>query len=273
MRLNTFLKKYNFDILVLAILIIMTLISKFILVGSILSYKKSTIIIVILWFIIFKLFQSLSNQYWFSLAITLSLNILLLISDILKIKLRQEAVVPSDLLMLKNIVNITDMVKPIYLIVGIGTILVLIISAIFLTKIVGNINNLTKIKRVFWILIFILVFGSSFFWNHPNLPFEEINRLIGNDPVFWNQAIGVRQNGPLLQFLNNVDVKTMDKQSNYSKEEMIALTKKYHDIASKYNQTRKNDISKQNIVFNLSESFADPRRVPGISISSNPIPD
>lgn len=69
MRLNTFLKKYNFDILVLAILIIMTLISKFILVGSILSYKKSTIIIVILWFIIFKLFQSLSNQYWFSLAI------------------------------------------------------------------------------------------------------------------------------------------------------------------------------------------------------------
>lgn len=272
MRLNTFLKKYNFDILVLAILIIMTLISKFILVGSILSYKKSTIIIVILWFIIFKLFQSLSNQYWFSLAITLSLNILLLISDILKIKLRQEAVVPSDLLMLKNIVNITDMVKPIYLIVGIGTILVLIISAIFLTKIVGNINNLTKIKRIFWILIFILVFGSSFFWNHPNLPFEEINRLIGNDPVFWNQAIGVRQNGPLLQFLNNVDVKTMDKQSNYSKEEMIALTKKYHDIASKYNQTRKNDISKQNIVFNLSESFADPRRVPGISISSNPIP-
>lgn len=65
--------------------------------GSILSNKKTTIIPIILWFIIFKLFQSLSNQCWFLLATTISLNILF-ISDILKIKLRQEAVVPSDLL-------------------------------------------------------------------------------------------------------------------------------------------------------------------------------
>lgn len=82
---------------VFTILIVITLISKFILMGSILSNKKTTIIPIILWFIIFKLFQSLSNQCWFLLATTISLNILF-ISDILKIKLRQEAVVPSDLL-------------------------------------------------------------------------------------------------------------------------------------------------------------------------------
>lgn len=271
MRQNIFWKKYNFDILVLVTLTIITLISKFILIGSILNDKKTTIITVILWFIIFKLFQSLSNKCWFSLAITLSLNILFLISNILKIKLRQEAVVPSDLLMLKNIVNITNMVKPIYLIVGIGAIFLLIIVIMFLTMIVGNISKLTKNKRVFWISIFVLVFGSTLFWNHQNLPFKNFNEVIGNNPMFWNQATGVRQNGPLLQFLNNVDVKTMNEQSSYSKREMTFLTKKYQNIAFNYNKTRKNDISKQNIIFNLSESFADPRRVPGVSVSSNPI--
>ncbi len=272
MKLHTFFKKYTFDIFVLTTITIITLISKLILMGSILSNKKTTIITVILWFLVFKLFQALINQCWFSLVITLSLNILLLISSILKIKLRQEAVVPSDLLMLKNITNIIGMVKPMYVIIGISIILLLIIGAMLLTKLVGNIRKLTKIKRIFWISIFVLAFGSSFFWNHENMSLISLNKIIKNDPCFWNQTEGVRKNGPLLQFLNNIDIKTMNEQPNYSKQEMIILTKKYQNVASKYNQSRKNNISNQNIIFNLSESFADPRRVPGVSISSNPIP-
>lgn len=113
---------------------------------------------------------------------------------------------------------------------------------------------------------FFLFSVSTLFWNHDNTVLFKFNRVIGNDPIFWNQAQGARQNGGLLQFLNNIDVKVMEMPSDYSKQKMISITKKYKKLADKYNKNRINDISKQDIIFNLSESFADPNRVPGIKI-------
>ena len=64
----------------------------------------------------------------------------------------------------------------------------------------------------------------------------------------------------------------MSEPKNYSKTTIKELIKKYQKKAILINKHRKNNISKQTIIFNLSEAFADPRRVPGIKLNINPIP-
>ncbi len=38
----------------------------------------------------------------------------------------------------------------------------------------------------------------------------------GNDPTFYNQLAGAQKNGPVLQFLNNLDVQVMERPADYS---------------------------------------------------------
>lgn len=90
--------------------------------------------------------------------------------------------------------------------------------------------------------------------------------------MFYNQLSGARINGPLIQFMNNIDVTVMDKPAGYSTKTMNGIVKKYHLRANEINQTRTNDFGKQNVIFNLSESFANPQRVPGVTLKNNPIP-
>ena len=52
---------------------------------------------------------------------------------------------------------------------------------------------------------------------------------------------------------------------------MAEIANKYNGVAQKLNQTRTNNWQDQSIIFSLSESFADPNRVPGVSLAHNPI--
>ena len=57
----------------------------------------------------------------------------------------------------------------------------------------------------------------------------------------------------------------MEKPADYSQAKMAELANKYNAVAQKLNQTRTNNWHDQSIIFSLSESFADPNRVPGVS--------
>lgn len=45
---------------------------------------------------------------------------------------------------------------------------------------------------------------------------------------------------------------------------MQQLTNKYKKLASSINKRRQQYVKNQTIIFNLSESFADPRRIPNV---------
>ena len=62
------------------------------------------------------------------------------------------------------------------------------------------------------------------------------------------------------------------KIANYSKNEIDKLYEKYTSVATEINATRTENISDQTVIFVLSESLADPARVPGISISTPALP-
>lgn len=96
-------------------------------------------------------------------------------------------------------------------------------------------------------------------------------RGFGDDPDFFNQLYGAQSNGAIVQFLNNIDVKVMDQPKGYSRSTMIQIKRRYSNHAKKINQYRSNRLDQQTIIFNLSESFSNPARVPGIRLKKNPV--
>lgn len=76
-------------------------------------------------------------------------------------------------------------------------------------------------------------------------------------------------NGAVLTFLDFIKVPIMEKVDGYSEHAIKQITKKYEKEAIAINKTRKNKLSDQTIVFNLSESFVDPKEFPGVKISDN----
>ena len=118
----------------------------------------------------------------------------------------------------------------------------------------------------------IIVFGSSLIWNKPNTVGNKLVTNLIQDPMFWDQTRGAEQHGPLIQFLRNVDMSIMSKPTDYSEQKIGYITKKYKNVAAEVNKNRQYCLKNQTIIFNLSESFADPRRVPNVSLSNNPVP-
>lgn len=90
--------------------------------------------------------------------------------------------------------------------------------------------------------------------------------------MFYNQLSGARINGPIVQYLNNVDITVMAKPAGYSAATMKKIVNRYQAETQEINRHRHNRLSDQTIIFNLSESFANPNRVPGVKLKNNPIP-
>ncbi len=79
-------------------------------------------------------------------------------------------------------------------------------------------------------------------------------------------------NGPIIQFLINIDITVMDEPDNYSKESIEKIMNKYNGEAFKINQSRTDWSEDQTVIFVLSESFSDPLRIPNIQFKRDPIP-
>ena len=63
----------------------------------------------------------------------------------------------------------------------------------------------------------------------------------------------------------------MIEPRGYSKEKIQEIEKKYKNLAEAINKDRQNKIEDQTVIYLLSESFSDPARVDGVTMSENPI--
>lgn len=91
--------------------------------------------------------------------------------------------------------------------------------------------------------------------------------------VNW-QGINANARYQSLSFvwLKQLTITNIEKPANYSKKEIEQLYEKYTVIANEINTTRTENISDQTVIFVLSESLADPARVPGVSLSTPVLP-
>ncbi|WP_076460136.1 LTA synthase family protein [Limosilactobacillus caccae] len=223
-------------------------------------------------FLIFKFIQGLTNRYWVALLTTIIINGIWIIANIQKMTFRNEPILPSELAMIADADSLLGMVSP-RLVVECVITIVLFVAAMFALekRIIGQ--RVIAKHRICWIIITVCVFASSFGWNQHNSRLQTFVSGWGDVPHFIHQSAGARRNGPLVQFLNNVDITIMNQPSGYSAAEMKRISDHYQEVAAQINKGRTNKLSEQTIIFNLSESFANPNRVPGVSLKNNPIPN
>lgn len=221
---------------------------------------------------VFRFIFALTNRFWISSISVGIIYIIGIIASYLKIQSRNEPIIPSDLSELVAINELLKMINFKLIIITVIGIIIAIGSIIYLER-KKKVSGKSLKNRIFWILLIPILFLSVNFLNVKNNPISIISKGLGNEPVFEDQWTGVMKNGPIIQFLNNIGITIMDKPHGYSKEEMQKLYSKYSQEAKEINKQRNNSFKDQIVIFNLSESFADPTRLSGVTFSKDPIPN
>nr|WP_306309875.1 sulfatase-like hydrolase/transferase [Limosilactobacillus kribbianus] len=216
-----------------------------------------------------KFCQALTRRYWTSLAIVVIFNLIFMVGSRVKIQARDEPVLPADLSALN--VELIKMVNVKTMLAAILAIVLLVALVVLAEKKLSLRLAWSWHRRLAWLVFLPLFVATSFFWNQQG-PLNNFLTAIGNQPTFYSQLDGARKNGPTLQFLNNVDCEVMKKPSGYSAATMKQIVRRYQKEAMQINRHRTNKLGDQTVIFNLSESFANPQRVPGVTLTKNPIP-
>ena len=228
------------------------------------------ILTLLLYYLIYRFFYGITNKFWLSSIITYTAVTIAIVADAIKIYYRSEPILPTEVTMVSAYGDILEMIPQIILWITIIGIIILTGIIIF-CEIKFPQEKLNWKSRLLGILLAIVIFGSSTRINHGNSIVNAWLSSYGNEPTFWNQEYGAQYNGAIQQFLNNIDTSIMESNSNYSRKRVNKLVGKYKKQAEKINKGRTNNLSTQTIVFNLSESLANPNRLKEIELSQNPL--
>ncbi|TGD23698.1 alkaline phosphatase family protein [Companilactobacillus suantsaicola] len=233
------------------------------------------ILTVIILFLIYLGLYGLFNRFFVSSAIYFVFFAIYAVADYLKVKYRSEPILPSDLSMLKNIKGLLSMVTPKIITVVVIFLIILVVIFGLLEKFVGKkMLHFNHITRLIFIALAAISIGSFYTASDNNSMTYKVLAKAGYTNYASNINQSANSNGPMLTFLGNMYVDVMDKPNGYSKEKMASIVKKYQKTAKQINRKRSNnDLSKQTLIFVLSESFSDPSRVPNIKLNQDPIPN
>lgn len=220
---------------------------------------------------IYWLLKLIIRRYWISLIITNLFVLGFAVANMIKIGVRSEPILPSELSMVTALGSLLGMISPV-VIVAFVILVILACGLIFWLEKKHPVRNEPVVKQLVKAAMAALFLSMSFFLNHQGSVVQSVSGAVGNQSMFYNQLVGAQTNGPLLQFLNNVDVTVMEKPKGYSKQAVLKIVKAYQAAAKNSNQTRQTTMKNQTVIFNLSESFSDPTRVPNLEISKDPMP-
>lgn len=257
---------------------------------SIAAYQDTTPVLLVLALniILLEVFYwallALINRYWIGNGIYGIFIIILAFANDQKMLNRFEPILPMDL---QNIVILPELVKMV------GTHLVIILIAVLIVIMIGLfwIQHKSKLGKIFtWksrlsiILAGIATFTFWIFflpslnpkWEAGKSADISSNKLMAKINYAPDYIIDFqkhfRKNGEVLGFLSLVRVTTMDKPANYSEAKMTQLATKYQKLAKQINKQRAKTLSKQTVIYVLSESLANPERIPGVKLKQDPMP-
>lgn len=214
---------------------------------------------------------TIARRYWITLGLVAASCLGFSFANMMKISSRQEPILPADLSSLSAGGELMKLADKKLLFTAIVLIGLLILVIAFLEIKFPVKTKPSVIVGLIAIACLGVIWGSSYHWNEDNSPSHRVVGALGDDPQFINQLDGAKRNGPIIQFMNNLDIEIMKKPTGYSKEAMEDIHQRYLQAAEQINQSRTNRLKDQTIIFNLSESFANPDRVPGIKLKNSPI--
>ncbi|MCX8736739.1 LTA synthase family protein [Lactobacillus sp. B4026] len=224
---------------------------------------------------LFSIFYFITTRYWTSNMLVSLIAIGWAIANKIKLLLRGEPIYPTEISEIVNWKTLLPMVgKKLVIVILIAIVIVIALDVFLELKFTVKKHGSWK-KRGIWALISLLLFMTPLRFNHDGGVIYHINRGFDNRQKFRNPERDIQVNGPVLNFLNYIDLQIMDQPATgYSASTIKQLNDKYSKVASRINKNRKNDLQKQTIVFNLSESFVDPNTFPTIKFersAPNPV--
>lgn len=244
--------------------------------------------------IIYLVFIFVTNRFWIA---TLLFGILFTIygtANNIKMGLRNEPIIPADL----SFVTGGDSGKLLSFIPkesqsfvnGAATVLVWFICCCVIFFIIdgrrsfiycswkkpfASIKNFAGTLTRIVVAIASIALLCSYSWNLsiPGSWAYSFAGSLGYTPSLFDTKIDAKTNGPATTFLSLTKTKVMEKPKDYNHDALLQIAEKYSQQATSINNNRKNNLTDSTVIMILSETFSDPTRIPGISFSTDPIPN
>ena len=101
-----------------------------------------------------------------------------------------------------------------------------------------------------------------------------ISTLNNYQDINWlGNTTNARYKGLSYVWMNQLTTEVVPKPDGYSKERLEKIAQKYTNLSNAINKERSNYLNDQTVIYILSESFSDPRKVEGVELTQNPIPN
>ncbi|WP_164506797.1 alkaline phosphatase family protein [Lapidilactobacillus bayanensis] len=246
-------------------------------------YLVNILILLTLYFVIL----AVVNRYYIALGIYILLMGVISFANYQKVILRNEPIVPLDVknvVILPELIKMADITLP-QIVIGLVALILVIALLIVFQHLLGAKKALHIPTRV--ILLTVAALNLGFWINFlPKLAVtwstDNATHVASTNPIMMKlHYININliqpqahynNNGSALGFLSMVKVEIMDEPSGYSENAMKKIATKYQKNAVKINRQRSEKIGDQTVIYVLSESLANPARVPGVTLGKDPIP-
>ncbi|WP_434520296.1 LTA synthase family protein [Pediococcus sp. M21F004] len=230
--------------------------------------------------------QGIFNRFWYSNFLFIMLMMILSYANYAKLIARDEPIIRPDFGMIKSLPDIVQMVnlEVVYGLIA-ALIVVIILSVVLQHFVLKGPMFHWPVRIGVLLLSTLLLFAFAQTENKMNLISWEDKKVTNSSPLMSALSnagfsahpgaleMSTKKYGPAITFMSTVIIKTMNEPSGYSQASVNEVVKKYKKVARKINQNRVNkSLKKQTVIYVLSESYADPRMMPTVKLSKNPIP-
>ena len=221
------------------------------------------------------------NQYWIASCLILLVSVSFVIANFIKFGMRNEPVLPSDLNWLSKPVTLLSFVDTSQIIYAIGGLVAIVVLSLFGMRYFfkGKIISSWKAQVLLVLSMFLLFINlASVFSDKENGKIKSnvpiISTLNNYQDIDWlGNTSNARYKGLTYVWMNQLTTEVIQKPEGYSKDRIAKIEAKYNELANGINKERQNYLNDQTVIYVLSESFSDPRKIEGVELTQNPIPN
>jgi phosphoglycerol transferase MdoB-like AlkP superfamily enzyme len=246
-----------------------------------LAFYADTLVI---WLVLLFLW-SVIGRLWWSIGILIAVVTTVGIANIVKMRLREEPVYPSDLDFLSEPEFLTSMVSPLLQVVAVAGMVGIVVWAVRIGRRMDlryprpSWRRLPReqalavlgLRLVVAVIAGLLLFQTTHF-NQPGSFWRGMYEVNGDHWRYWSQKTNYRSNGFVGGFLFNMPVDAMKKPQGYDEAAIDEVAERYERVAERINASRSGSLDDVNVVLVLSESFTDPTELEGFELEHDPIP-
>ncbi|MGT2926220.1 LTA synthase family protein [Streptococcus cuniculipharyngis] len=230
-------------------------------------------------FLLALLVYLLINRYLLATFFLVGLATTLSLVNMIKEAMRSEPLLLTDFIWLGRLSLVLDSVSP-------GLIWLVLLALVFLVFLYNLCHRhwfsprlLSFKQRLLGLLVVILSFFFLLFVNDEsvkklrfNLP--NLSRLERSMAIDWlGFSTNARYKSLMYVWSKQLTQSIMTKPDNYRAQAIEELVNKYTKLATRINQERSTRIEDQTVIYILSESLANPNRLPGVNLSQEVLPN